>query len=58
MDQGSRSAMKIGQGAAQSIRNLSTHDLTKPDEQEALEVLAVLSYAARLVDRADVVRAS
>ena len=48
-------AMKLGQGAAQAIRNLSTHDLTEPDEQEALEMLAVLSYVARLVERADVV---
>ena len=48
-------AMKLGQGAAQAIRNLSTHDLTEPDEQEALEMLAVLSYVARLVDKATVV---
>ena len=48
-------AMKLGQGAAEAIRNLSTHDLTEPDEQEALEMLAVLSYVARLVDEATVV---
>ena len=47
-------AMKLGQGAAQAIRNLTTHDLSEPDEQEALEMLAVLSYVARLVDKADV----
>jgi len=50
-------AMKLGQGAAQAIRNPTTHDLTEPDEQEALEMLAVLSYVARLVDKADVVTA-
>jgi hypothetical protein len=48
-------AMKLGQGAAQAIRNPSTHDLTEPEEQEALEMLAVLSYVARLVDKATVV---
>jgi hypothetical protein len=48
-------AMKLGQGAAQAIRNLSTHDLSEPEEQEALEMLAVLSYVARLVDKAQVV---
>jgi hypothetical protein len=47
-------AMKLGQGAAQAIRNLATHDLSEPDEQEGLEMLAVLSYVARLVDKADV----
>jgi hypothetical protein len=48
-------AMKLGQGAAQAIRNLVTHGLAEPDEQEALEMLAVLSYVARLVDKADVI---
>ena len=48
-------AMKLGQGAAQAIRNLTTHDLTEPAEQDALEMLAVLSYVARLVDKATVV---
>lgn len=48
-------AMKLGQGAAQAIRNPSTHDLAEPGEQEALEMLAVLSYVARLVDKATVV---
>ena len=48
--------MKLGQGAAQAIRNRSTHDLTEPDEQETLEMLAVLSYVARLVDNAKVVK--
>lgn len=47
-------AMKLGQGAAQAIRNLSTHDLAEPEEQAALEMLAVLSYVARLVDGAQV----
>jgi len=47
-------AMKLGQGAAQAIRNLSTHDLAEPEEQEGLEMLAVLSYVARLVDGARV----
>ena len=37
-------AMKLGQGAVQAIRNLATHDLTEPEEQEALEMLAVLSH--------------
>src|ERR1035437_7485184 len=37
-------AMKLGQGAAQAIRNLATHDPAEPDEQDALEMLAVLSY--------------
>lgn len=50
-------AMKLGQGAAQAIRNLSTHNLSEPDEQEGLEMLAVLSYVARLVDRAEVTKA-
>jgi hypothetical protein len=50
-------AMKLGQGAAQSIRNSATHNLDEPDEQEALEMLAVLSYVARLVSAADVVTA-
>jgi hypothetical protein len=50
-------AMKLGQGAAQAIRNLATHDLTEPDEREALEMLAVLSYVTRLVDGAEVVKA-
>jgi hypothetical protein len=49
--------MKLGQGAAQGIRNLSTHDLGQPDEEEALEMLAVLSYVARLVDRAEALQA-
>jgi len=47
-------AMKLGQGAAQAIRNVTTHDLTEPEEQEALEMLAVLSYVARLVEAAEI----
>jgi hypothetical protein len=50
-------AMHLGQGCALYIRNLSTHDLREPDEQEALEMLAALSLVARLVDRAEVVTA-
>lgn len=49
--------MKLGQGAAQRTRNPTTHDLTEPGQQEALEILAVLSYVARLVDAAEVVEA-
>ena len=39
-------------GAMQAIRNLVSHrDWPEPDETEALEMLAVLSYVAHLVDR-------
>jgi hypothetical protein len=31
--------------------------LSELDEQEALEMLAVLSYVARLVEKADVIKA-
>jgi hypothetical protein len=48
-------AMYLGQGAAQAIRNLTTHDLTELEEQRALEMLAALSLFARFVDEADVV---
>lgn len=51
-------AMHLGQGCAQAIRNPSTHDLSEPEEQEALEMLAALSLVARLVDKAEVDRAS
>jgi hypothetical protein len=44
-------AMYLGMGAAQAIRNLVTHDVTKLPEQEALEMLATLSLVARLIDR-------
>jgi hypothetical protein len=45
-------AMYLGQGCAQYVRNLITHDTAEPDEQEAFEMLANLSLVARLVDRA------
>jgi hypothetical protein len=50
-------AMELGQGAAQLIRNLMTHSLEAPGEQRALEMLAVLSLVARLVDEANVEQA-
>jgi hypothetical protein len=50
-------AMKLGQGCAQFIRNLSTHNLDEPADQEGLEMLANLSLFARLVDAAEVERA-
>jgi hypothetical protein len=40
--------------AAAIVRNLSTHDLTVPEEQKALEMLATLSLVARLVESATV----
>jgi hypothetical protein len=43
VDQRPRERLKLGQGTAQAIRNPATHDLTEPTEQEALEMLAVLS---------------
>jgi hypothetical protein len=42
-------AMHLGQGCAQLIRNLSSHGLTEPNEQEALEMLGALSLLARKV---------
>jgi hypothetical protein len=50
-------AMELGQACAQLIRNLKTHSLTEPPEDEALEMLATLSLFARLVDEAQVVTA-
>jgi Protein of unknown function (Hypoth_ymh) len=45
-------AMYLGMGAAAAIRNLVTHNVGEPPEQEALEMLATLSLVARLVERA------
>ncbi|HWE67498.1 MAG TPA: TIGR02391 family protein [Acidimicrobiales bacterium] len=45
-------AMHLGQGCALAIRNLTTHDLTEPEEQTALEMLAALSLVARFVQDA------
>lgn len=45
-------AMHLGQGAAQAIRNVSTHSTDEPDEDKALEMLATLSLVARMVDEA------
>ncbi len=38
----------------QGIRNIATHNLKEPDEQEALELLAALSVLARWIERAEV----
>ena len=46
-------AMRLGQGCVQSIRNITTHDLTELQEQQALEMLAALSLVARLVAGSD-----
>jgi hypothetical protein len=48
-------AMSFGQGCMMAIRNLATHDLDEPPEQEALERLAALSVLARWIDAAEVV---
>ena len=50
-------AMYLGQACAQMLRNLHTHNLTEPDEDRALEMLATLSLFARVVDEAVVVTA-
>lgn len=42
-------AKLIGMGCVKAIRNLSTHDVDQPSEQEALEGLATLSMLARWV---------
>ncbi len=46
--------MSYGQGCAMAIRNLATHRLDQPDEDEALELLAALSALARWIDEAEV----
>ncbi len=47
--------MKLSQGAARAIRNLSTTTSPSLTSQEAHEMHPVLSYVVRFVDRADVV---
>ena len=47
-------AASLIRGAMMAVRNLVSHpEWPDPDEPEALEMLAVLSYVAHLVDRAD-----
>ncbi len=48
-------AQNLGLACAKLVRNLSVHSSDEPDEQEALEELAMLSRFARLVDGSDVV---
>jgi len=63
VDDGSKSYMSAIEGAASlirgammAIRNLVSHpDWPDPTESEALEMLAVLSYIANLVDKAETV---
>lgn len=51
-------AAALVRGAMMAIRNLMSHPgWPDPDENEALEMIAVLSYVARLVDRCDLVSA-
>lgn len=45
-----------GAGVFLAVRNVATHTLDQPDEDEALERLAALSLLARLTDEAEVVR--
>jgi hypothetical protein len=45
----------FGMGCEKGIRNLVTHGARKPDQQTALEMLAVLSVLARWVEEAEVV---
>lgn len=47
-------AMHFGRGCFMAIRNLATHDLTEPEEQVALELLAALSVMAGWIDVAEV----
>jgi Protein of unknown function (Hypoth_ymh) len=51
-------ALNFGLGCVQRIRNLATHELDQPVEQEAIEELAALSTLARWIDTATVVRTS
>jgi hypothetical protein len=45
-------------GAFQGVRNLMSHPgWPEPDASEALEMLAVLSYVAHLIDWCDVEKA-
>lgn len=44
--------MHFGQGCAQAIRNVTTHNLDQPSEDVALECLASLSLLARWIDEA------
>ena len=47
-------AASLIRGAMMGVRNLVSHpEWPDPSESEALEMLAVLSYAAHLVDRAE-----
>jgi Protein of unknown function (Hypoth_ymh) len=47
-------AASLIRGAMMAVRNLVSHpEWPDPDESEALEMLAVLSYVAHLVDRAE-----
>lgn len=49
-----KGAMYFGRGCFMAIRNLATHDLTEPEEQVALELLAALSVMAGWIDAAEV----
>lgn len=50
-------AAALVRGASMGIRNLVSHPGSDaPEPAEALEMLAILSYIARLIDRSDVVR--
>jgi hypothetical protein len=48
-------ARLFGMGCEAGIRNLVTHGGRRPDEREALEMLAALSVLARWIDEAEVV---
>jgi hypothetical protein len=51
-------AASLVRGAFMGVRNLVSHPgWPKPDAPEALEMLAVLSYVAHLIDRCDVEKA-
>jgi hypothetical protein len=43
-------------GCFAAIRNIASHTLDEPPEQEALERLAALSVFARMIDEAELTR--